>query len=147
MTALPIATQFPGHGCIGDLTLKRSFDSLAWCVIDVFGLFWHVMHGCFYHQALADVWSTCAGIKYLYYTSTPIEWSPGQGMGECCQWLWARWCFFRRKSGFRHHFQICNILQLHEVVARACERVASDFGLGSIFAGKYSFLHHSQICN
>ena len=31
------------------------------------GLFFErVIHGCFYNQALADVWSTCAGFEYLY---------------------------------------------------------------------------------
>ena len=39
-TARPIATQFPGHGCMDDLTTGRSFDSLATWVIDVLGLFW-----------------------------------------------------------------------------------------------------------
>ena len=33
----PIATQFPGHGCIYDLTTELSFDSQATWVIDVFG--------------------------------------------------------------------------------------------------------------
>ena len=33
----PFATQFPGHGCIYDLTTELSFDSQATWVIDVFG--------------------------------------------------------------------------------------------------------------
>ena len=47
-----------------DLTTERRFDSQATWVIDVLGLsFGHVIHGCFYNQALADVRSTGAGIK------------------------------------------------------------------------------------
>ena len=34
-TARPIATQFPGHGCMCDVTTERSFVSQAMCVIDV----------------------------------------------------------------------------------------------------------------
>ena len=58
-TACPIATQFPGHGCMNDLSTECSIDSQATWVIDVLGLF--------YNQAVADVWSTGAGIKCLYY--------------------------------------------------------------------------------
>ena len=32
-TACPIATQFPGHGCMDDLTTKRSFDSQTTWVV------------------------------------------------------------------------------------------------------------------
>ena len=35
--ACPIATQFPGHGCMDDLTTKRSFDSQTTWVIDMQG--------------------------------------------------------------------------------------------------------------
>ena len=35
-TARPIATQFPGSGCIDDLTTVRSFDLQATWVIGVF---------------------------------------------------------------------------------------------------------------
>ena len=34
-TVRPIATQFPGHGCMEDLTTERGFDSHAVLVIDV----------------------------------------------------------------------------------------------------------------
>ena len=57
MTACLIATQFPGHGCMDDLTTEISFDSQALWVIDVLGIyFWHINHGFLYNQALADVW-------------------------------------------------------------------------------------------
>ena len=39
MTARPIATQIPGHGCMDDLTNECSFDPQATWVIDVLGLF------------------------------------------------------------------------------------------------------------
>ena len=39
MTARPIATQFPGHGCMFDLTTESSFDSQATWVIVALGLF------------------------------------------------------------------------------------------------------------
>ena len=37
--AFPIVTQFPGHGCMDDLTNESSFDSRGTWVIDVLGLF------------------------------------------------------------------------------------------------------------
>ena len=37
-TARPIAYQFPGHGCMDDLTTERSFVLQARCVIYVLGL-------------------------------------------------------------------------------------------------------------
>ena len=44
-----IATQFPGHGSMDDLTTKRSFHSQATWAVDVLGLFFrHVIHGCLY---------------------------------------------------------------------------------------------------
>ena len=36
-TACPIASLFPGHGCMDDLTTKRSFDSQTTWVIDMHG--------------------------------------------------------------------------------------------------------------
>ena len=42
-TACAIATQFPGLGCMDDLTTKRSFDSQAAWVIDVLGLFFDML--------------------------------------------------------------------------------------------------------
>ena len=38
-TGGPIATEFPGHECMDDLTDERSFDSQVRRIIDVFGLF------------------------------------------------------------------------------------------------------------
>ena len=50
-----------------DLTIELSFDSKDTRVIDVLGLFvGHIIHGCLYIRALADVRSTGAGIKCLY---------------------------------------------------------------------------------
>ena len=64
MNTCRIATQFPGHGCMDDLTSDRSFDSQATYVIDVLGLFlWHGIHGRLYNRALADVRSTSVGIN------------------------------------------------------------------------------------
>ena len=60
-----ISTQFHGHGWMDYLTTKHSFDSQATWVIDMFGLlFCHLMFGCVYNQALADVRSTGAGIEF-----------------------------------------------------------------------------------
>ena len=68
-TVCMVDIQFPGHGCMGDLTTKRNFDLQATWVIGVLGLcFRHVIHGYLYNQALADVWSTGAGIKCLHCT-------------------------------------------------------------------------------
>ena len=63
----PIAAQFPGHGCMVNLTNECSFDSQGTRVIDVLGLFfWHVIHGRLQNQVLADVRATGAGIECLY---------------------------------------------------------------------------------
>ena len=45
MTARPIVAQFPGHGCMDDLTTERRFDSEATCVTDVLGLFGMISMG------------------------------------------------------------------------------------------------------
>ena len=68
MTARPIATHFPGHKCMNNLTTERrfDFDSQAMWAIDVLCLFFDVIHWCLYNLALADVRSTVAGIKCLY---------------------------------------------------------------------------------
>ena len=66
-TKRPIATLFPGHGCIDILTTERDFGSQATQVIDVRDLsFGHVVHGCVHNLVLADVRTTAAGIKCLY---------------------------------------------------------------------------------
>ena len=70
------------------------FDLQATWVIDVFGLLdiWHIKHWCLYSQAVADVWSTGAGIKCLYcrclgpwhqYKHTLIY-------NQCTIWTWSR---------------------------------------------------------
>ena len=64
--ARPIATKSPCHGCMGELTLGRNFDSQATWVIDVLGFFSCYPWVCLHNQALADVRSTGAGIKCLY---------------------------------------------------------------------------------
>ena len=47
-----------------DLTTERSFDSQGTWVRGVLGLiFCHVIHGCLYNQALADVQSTGAATR------------------------------------------------------------------------------------
>ena len=67
-TARQIATQFPGHGSMYDLTTERSIDSQAMWFIDVLGFnfHWHGIHWCLYNHALADILSTGAGIECLY---------------------------------------------------------------------------------
>ena len=42
-TARPVVTQFLDHGCMDDLTIKRTFDSQATCVIDVLGLYFEML--------------------------------------------------------------------------------------------------------
>ena len=50
-------------GCMDDLTTGGSFDSQPTWVVDVLGLlFWHVIDGCLYNQALAASRPTSAGI-------------------------------------------------------------------------------------
>ena len=49
-----------------DLTTECSFDSQAMWVIDLLDLFFDVIHGCLYNQALADVQVTGAGTECLY---------------------------------------------------------------------------------
>ena len=67
--ASPVATQFPGHGCMDDLKTERTctFDLQATRVIDVLGLLFDTssMEVCT-NRRLADVRSNGAGIKCLY---------------------------------------------------------------------------------
>ena len=61
-------SPFPGiKYCMDDLitesTLIRNLCVSLMCMAC---FFWHFIHGCLYNQALADVRSTGAGIKYLY---------------------------------------------------------------------------------
>ena len=52
------------------LKTKRNFGLQGTCVIDAHGwYFWHAIHGRLYNQTLADVQSTGAGIKCLYFMS------------------------------------------------------------------------------
>ena len=53
------------HVNIG-LTTERDFDSQATWVIDVLGLYFDVIQGCGYNEALADDRATGAGIKCIY---------------------------------------------------------------------------------
>ena len=69
-TARLIATQFPDHGCMDDLTTERSFVSQATWVIDVLGLFFlHVINGDLKSQTLADVLSNGEGNTCVYCKS------------------------------------------------------------------------------
>ena len=43
MTTCPIATQFPGHGFIDDLTTGRSFELQATLTVDVIGIFFDMI--------------------------------------------------------------------------------------------------------
>ena len=58
--------QFPGYGCMDDLTTENSFNSQATWVI--MSLIYLLDPGCLYNQALADVRSTGAGIRCVYCT-------------------------------------------------------------------------------
>ena len=49
-TARPIATQFPGHGCIDDYPTGRSFDSQATWAIDVLCLLFITCYPCVFVQ-------------------------------------------------------------------------------------------------
>ena len=58
--------QFRGHGCMCDVTTERSFFSHKLSVsLMCFAYFLNCCYKCFYNQALADVQSTGAGIKFL----------------------------------------------------------------------------------
>ena len=54
------------RACMHDLTIERSFDLQGTWVIDVIGLFFDVINGCLYKQAMADVRSTGSRIEYMY---------------------------------------------------------------------------------
>ena len=43
MTTRPSVSQFPGQGCMDDLTTEKSFDSLATWVNDVLGLYFRIL--------------------------------------------------------------------------------------------------------
>ena len=86
-TAHPIATQFPGHGYMDDLTTKLSFDLQASRAFDVLDYPFDMlsMGVC----TLKDVRSTGAGIKCLYFMGKLLAVShywpssnPGLGMWE-----------------------------------------------------------------
>ena len=53
-----------------DVTTEPSFVSQAMCVIDVFAYYLNRCPRVFFNQALADVRSTGAGIKYLHCLSS-----------------------------------------------------------------------------
>ena len=66
-TARPIATQFPGQGCIDDLETERSFDLEATWVIDVLGLFLTCYLWCLYNQALTLPVQWCSNWMAVLY--------------------------------------------------------------------------------
>ena len=55
------------HSFLGmdDLKTEYSFMSQATLFIDALSFYWHVIHGCLYNQAPADVRLTGTGIKCL----------------------------------------------------------------------------------
>ena len=58
-----IATWFPRHGYMDDPKTESTIDLQATWVIYVLGFISDMLsniHGCFYNQALEDVWSTGA---------------------------------------------------------------------------------------
>ena len=65
-TACLIATQLPDHGCMDDITTESRFDSKLIGQLICFGYFLHVIRGCSYNQALAEVVSPGAAIKCVY---------------------------------------------------------------------------------
>ena len=58
---------------MGNLTTEHNFESQATRVIDVLCLFFDVIRGCLYNQALTDVRSTGAGIKYLFCSTSIMD--------------------------------------------------------------------------
>ena len=58
-----MATEFPGHGCMADLTTERKRRWLLMCLAYCFDM---LSMGVCIKQALADVRSTGAGINCLY---------------------------------------------------------------------------------
>ena len=63
-----IAILLSGHRCMDDIALILKLRTWVIDLLDIF-YFWHVIQGCLYNQALADVRSTDAGIRYMYWTS------------------------------------------------------------------------------
>ena len=65
----PIAIQFPGNGCMDDLTTERSFESQATWTIDVFGLFLLFMSVCATTQRQAS----CRPVQELNVCTVPYS--------------------------------------------------------------------------
>ena len=67
----PIATQYSENGCAHrSLTSQMKvvlIRKLSGSLVCLAYFIWLISDGCFYNQALADVRSTCAGIKWLCY--------------------------------------------------------------------------------
>ena len=83
---------FRVQGCMDTLITERSIDlqatwAIAWLI------FLHVIYGCLYNQALADVRSTRARIKCLH----------------CSQ---SQSCFFKTKR-YPSHIHVCSAAMLH----------------------------------
>ena len=71
-TVRPIATQFPGHGCLDDLTTERSFNSQATCVVDVLGLFFDMLSMGF---CTTGHWQTSGRlVQELNIRTVPYRW-------------------------------------------------------------------------
>ena len=75
----PDCNQVSWHGCMDGLATEYtcSFGSqVAWVIMCLTSIFWHVVHGCLYNRALTDVRSPGVGIKCLYCSH------------PCCMFHW-----------------------------------------------------------
>ena len=107
-TACPIATHFPGHGCMNDPQLNVTLiHTLRGSLMCLSYLNWNVIHGCLYNQAMAGVRSTGAGIKWLYCTSTNFRLrSSTTGLGDLSKPITIQYLQVRYNKDQLHSFLI-----------------------------------------
>ena len=100
------------------LTTERSLDSQATWAIAVLDLFFrHGIHGFLYKQALEDVQSTGAGIKYLYCTYTLMDTSTNMHFPPLLS------SFPNTALGQQHKqlsFKTCHIVYQHYIWCAQC---------------------------
>ena len=72
-TAYLVVTQLPGHGCDYRFLSSQLNEALFRKIRGSLRFSWHIILGCLYNQALADVRSTGAGIQCLYCSHIGFE--------------------------------------------------------------------------